>query len=330
MHQYAFVTIVFGAELELLLLQARSMSLYLNPTIVSEIVVINNDSRPLGQSQISKIKEEYGPLKSLVRFYQAKEICNVPLTKGWRSQQVQKFAVANYIKSDRYVVLDAKTHLINNLDIRFLEDESGRPTVNVYSYIDHPLYDVLNYVLKYLGVNPEEHALQFTATVTPFIFDTNLVRDMMIDIEQKSGRSFPDEFVVQELTEFFLYSGWLLSKGIKLEDFFHFHQRFCQIVWGHLFSVDDCKFAIRVASDGAEPFFSVHRKAIARFDLPQHVLISKFWFDQKLFASHNEALEFITSFQKKLNKYQKFDRIRSLPAQMITVLRRMTVKKIQR
>lgn len=326
MHDHAFVTIVFDAELELLRLQARSMALYAPADLVQEIVVIDNSARPLAAASVERLLADYGPLRPRVRVLRAAEVTTVPLTKGWRSQQVQKLAIADLLAAPRYVVLDAKTHLIFPLCRDFLEGADGRPTVNVYSYVDHPLRDVLCDVLRYLDVDPAPHIAQFTATVTPFVFDTALMREMMRWIEARSGRRFADEFVLRELTEFFLYSGWLLATGRKLEDVYRFHQRFCQIIWGHLYAVEDCVGAIDAARAAREPFFSVHRKAIAEFGDAQIALVAGFWHERGLFATARDADTFLRGFRDGFVRHRRFDRVRAVPAQVATVLRRGWLK----
>ena len=209
----AFVTVVFESERLLLELQARSIAIFLVPELVAEIVVIDNSKCGLGVDARSRLLAEYGPLAPLVRFLRPADICDVPATTGWRSQQVFKLAVAGQLTSQRYVVLDAKNHFVAVPDLGYFEAPDGRARVNTYGYENHPLRPAFENVMKYLSLDPKAYLDRFTATVTPFVMDVPLVKAMMADIAQRGGTSFAKEFVANDLLEFFLYSGWIIHYG---------------------------------------------------------------------------------------------------------------------
>ena len=201
----AFVSVVFESEAPLLILQARSMASFLPSTLVNEIVVIDNSVRGLPADVRRDLLRSYGHHSRLVRIVRPTDIRSLPRTTGWRNQQILKLCIAEQLCSERYVVLDAKNHFVRRIQPDFLQACDGRPKVMVHSYESHPLRGELERVLNYLGLDPTEHINRFTATITPFVLNTSLVREMIADIENRTGNRFEEEFVSNDLTEFFLY-----------------------------------------------------------------------------------------------------------------------------
>jgi hypothetical protein len=126
---YTFVTVVFEAEYDLLALQARSMRLYCPLELIDSIFIVENSQHPATPGKRSKIMAEYGHLSKFVKFLMASEIANIEGTEGWWGQQILKLMVAQTVRSERYLVLDAKSHLIFKLTREFLEAPDGRARI---------------------------------------------------------------------------------------------------------------------------------------------------------------------------------------------------------
>lgn len=299
-HGLTFVIVGFAAEFPLLQLQARSMAAFVPEGLVREILVIDNSADGMPPRVAESLMNGYGRLSRLVRVVRPEDVCVVPPVRGWQSQQLLKLRAADLVTTDRYAVLDAKNHFVEPLRGDFFEAPDGRARVNVYSYEAHPLRPALERVLDYLGLDPADHVGRFTATVTPFVLDTGIVRAMMRDIECRSGRSFEQEFVARDLTEFFLYAGWIIADGRSLEDTYEFHQVFCPNVWWHSASLAGVRKAVRAARERQTPLFSVHRLALARLNRDSRSVLADFWADRGLFASHEEAHRFLMEFRRAM------------------------------
>lgn len=309
----AFVSVVFEAEYLLLQLQARSMQLYLSQNMVSEIVVIDNSRQVMPQAFKDELLENYGHLAPLVQILAAKDICTVPSTIGWRRQQILKLEVSKYLESERYVVLDAKNHFVASPKIDFFQSLDGRARVRMYSYETHPLRPALEKVLTYLDLNPAHWVGRFTATVTPFILDRSIVQAMIAEIESISGRAFADEFVANELTEFFLYSGYILRSGLKLEDVYDPHQIFCPVIWPRSADLKGCQRAISLVEDRCRPIFSIHRNALARLHDDSLHILALFWMERHLFDSVADANHFTLDIRRIITQEARGQRLRDIP-----------------
>src|SRR5215813_7779226 len=115
--KFTFVTVVFEAEYDLLSLQARSMRLYCPLEIVQDILVIDNSRTPISLNRQDRIRREYGHLSHFVQFVRYEQLAKMPC--GWWTQQVAKLLVSRIVQSKKYVVLDAKFHLIRELSREF-------------------------------------------------------------------------------------------------------------------------------------------------------------------------------------------------------------------
>ena len=321
-----FVSVVFEAELPLLRLQARSASVYLPLELVEAIIVIDNTARGIPKKFRDELLDDYGRLASLVRILRPSDICHVASTTGWRSQQILKLRVAELITSDRYVTLDAKNHFVSPVELSFFEAADGRARVNVYGYETHPLRPNLERVLTYVGLDPSDYVGRFTATVTPFVLDAATVRAMVADIQRSSGRDFSKEFVAQDLTEFFLYSGWILSQGTTLDEAFDCHQISCPTVWPRAANIDGVRAAVEQADRREAPVFSVHRRALAQLDEQSVDAVADFWTQRRLFDSQAIAKAFILEFQRSYAKADRRQRRRDLPGKVASVPRKIRGK----
>lgn len=291
------VTVVFEAEIPLLELQARSMAVWLPPDLVHDIVVIDNTDRGLRERDRRELVRRYGPLAERVTLLRPSDIVDdVPPTTGWVRQQILKLEVAKTVRTSRYVVLDAKNHFIASPTMDFFVDHDGRARIATYSYEDHPLRHHLESVLRYLDL-PADHVHEFTATITPFVLDTDVVTAMIADVEQRSGRRFPEEFVERGLTEFFLYSAWRVAQGDPIDRFVAPDSTRCPVVWPRHATLEGVDAAVRQAADDHSPLFSVHRRALATLDGSAARRLATMWASADLFPSASQARRFIRAFR---------------------------------
>ena len=133
-----FVSVVFESEVALLHLQARSMDLYVPDEWVEQIIIIDNTARGLSGATTHALRSMLGVHAGHLRVLRPDDICQVPRTIGWRSQQVLKLCVAGLITTDSYVVLDAKNHFIAPVARDFFVAPDGRARVAACGFESHP------------------------------------------------------------------------------------------------------------------------------------------------------------------------------------------------
>lgn len=319
----AFVSVVFEAELALLEVQARSLAEHLPAALVEEIVVIDNTARGLRAPARDRLVRLYGPHAPLVRVLRPDDICHVRGGVGWRRQQVLKLAVAARLSTRHYVVLDAKNHAVRRLRHGDFVADDGRPRAHAYGYDAHPLRPALEHVLTYLGVDPAPHVGRFTATVTPFVLDVDTVRAVIRDVEQRSGRRFAEEFIARDLTEFFLYAGWVVREGGSIEEVHSLDLVPNPTVWPKAAHRDGVLAAVAVGLDRDAPFFSVHRRALAALDEPARAALADLWVARGLFPAAPDAAAFIAAFQRAFAAEVRAQWWRDLPHAAVAAPRRV-------
>ncbi|WP_210480601.1 DUF6492 family protein [Naasia sp. SYSU D00948] len=317
------VSVGFEAEYPLLRLQARSLARYLEPADVRDILLIDNGASPMPQRVRDEILAEYGPLASLVTILRPDEITAGTRGVGWSTQQVLKLAVAHRVSTDFYVVLDAKNHLVGPLSPEHFRTPDGRLRVPSYSFATHPLRKDLEHVLRYLSLDPAGYVPRFTATVTPFALRTDLVRALIADIERRTGRPFAKEFLRNELTEFFLYSGWIIARGPGLEQVYDLDMPASPALWPKAANEAGVRAAIGTVEERSAPFFAVHRRALAGLPDDGAALLAQFWASRALFPSVSEAQEFISAFRVAFDEQARRQRRRDLPKKLLAAPRKI-------
>jgi hypothetical protein len=260
-----------------------------------------------------QLMDEYGPLAGKARVLRPRDICLIPRTAGYRSQQVLKLCVSDKVATERYVVLDAKNHFVAPVERGLFAAPDGRARISTTSYESHALRPQLEHVLQYLGLNPRPYVQRFATTVPPFVLDRAVVRSLIDGIERRSGRSFPEEFVANGLTEFFLYAGWIIASGGSLDDVYELRLEPRPYIWRATANREGVERAIRGATNAGGAMFAVHRLALARLDAGSARALSEFWSSRQLFSSPGEAERFIADYSRFLRRVTRRDGLRELP-----------------
>ncbi len=329
----AFVSVVFEAEFGLLGIQARSMARYLPVDATDEIIVIDNSRRGMPAPLVRRLLEDYGPHASHVSILRSDDITKVRGAVGWRTQQVLKLLVATRLRAERFVLLDAKNHFVGQWSPSLFEAPDGRMLVGMSAYDTHPLRRDLEHVLRYLHIDPAQHVGSFTSTVTPFVLSTALVRELITEIEASSGRSFTREFVKNDLTEFFVYAGWLLNHSPSLMEVYATGLKVGPTVWPRGATVAGVTSAIEAVTAGGHPMFAVHRMALSRLDADAAALLAAFWAERGLFDSLDAATSFVREFPAMLAREQRAQKRADLPSRVWSApraIRRKIAAKLAR
>jgi hypothetical protein len=290
--RYTFVTVAFEGDLRLMDLQARSMALYCDAGLVDQLLVVDNfapGAKPPNWEDL--VRALYGSLEAAVSFIAAADVADSGVA-GWVGQQALKLAIARHVRADRYVLLDAKNHLLKPLSREFLEAPDGRPRINGYPYdLSHPLYDHLQRTCAYVGIDAAEASSHFVRTSTPF---TMLTAAVVALVDQAEREHAPIAQVLRRwaITEFFLYAATLAKVGV-LRELYAWDQPFTADVWA--WGAQDTAL-VRDALQRAMrpthgPFFSLHRAAVARLDADARMLVAQAWRDRGLVADVHEGLE---------------------------------------
>lgn len=307
-----FVSVVFDAEISLLLVQARSMAIHLEPGCVDGIVVLDNTVLGLRGRAKHRLLKAYGRLADHVSFVRTEELVDLRGVEGWRSQQVAKLMVSTTIRTRHYVVLDAKNHFIGPADVSTFVNDDGRARGALHSYSGHPLRPDLEKTLRSWGASDTLVARCLTAfppTATPFVLRTDHVRAMIADLEQDCGRSFAEAFESRGLLEFFAYSAWVLIRGPGLDSTFDDTAIQSPTVWPKAADRAGVEAAIDQATRLNAVVFAVHRRVIARADRDALEAVARWWVECGLFDDSRDARALIRRARRSFRPAMAFTRV---------------------
>lgn len=253
--KYTICIVAHETDYDALCFQAQSFSKYLSRLLVEQIIIIENPKL----SDHRKLKQQYGRLKDLVQIIPGEALAPSEAFRwtGWWSQQILKLMVADIVKTERYVCLDAKNTLVFPLKRNFLE-KNGKPRSFHVDYTDHSSLRWLKHSLGYFNL-PDVCAKSFVPTVTPFVMITKAVLELIDHVEAREGMSFATAFLDHQLTEFFLYASFMLARG-RLD--YDFSGQECHTVWDVLHDDEYVHERIIRTELYRLPFFSVHRRAV--------------------------------------------------------------------
>jgi Family of unknown function (DUF6492) len=291
--RYTTVTVAHAADYPFLWLQARSMRIYCVSSVVDEIVVVENFGRGTAVQWREALLAEYGSLACRVRFVRAGELADLTGVPGWWSQQVLKMLVERVVRTERYVILDAKNHLVFPLTRDFLETSRGKPRSYRIGYRRHPLRPRFVLAMRYFGLDPAVYLDCFLPTTTPFTVIREFVQRLIRTMSVREGKPFAAALLANGLTEFLVYSASLVAFGHRLEDIYDFLQPSCPRVWPEHTSSRDCANAIGEAETGGRPFFAVHRRVVPLLDRMGREALGQFWHRRGLFSSASDAASFM-------------------------------------
>ena len=199
------ITVAFEDELTSLKLQARSLELFVKD-IDSIVVVVNQD-------QACRIDTRWwGRYHDKVTVIHRDLFGRLWSPNGWVSQQALKLLAATQCASKWVVILDAKTIFVTD----FALDET-RPTVGALDI--YPVFEPSRRIANDLfGIDLKQ---QLGPGGVPFVINSERTRDMISWIENHTGEFFAAWFQQQgRLTEFILYSAWILYSTGSLDSIY--------------------------------------------------------------------------------------------------------------
>ena len=195
------ITIVFRDEISILKLQAQSIEHYCNADNLGRIIVVINDDT----LDVDSIDPHWwGELHNRVDIVHRSRWAVNYAKDGWLTQQLLKILATELCISEWSIILDAKT-----LFVRSVPKVDSKPHVGELDI--HPVFKVSQQrVSELFGINLIK---LLGPGGVPFIFNNQLVQDMINEIQTRTNQKFADWFQAQGMiTEFILYSAFLQYK----------------------------------------------------------------------------------------------------------------------
>jgi len=279
---FDFVCICFHDEIEISLLKVQLHSFkFVDPHIVNNIFILFNDT----SSKIPWFMEKYNQLIQFCPSILQEKLHIIFVTdlidltektyqSDWYTQQFAKLYVCKVIKSEYYVVLDAKNTFIKNVTIDTFIDNN-----KIKMYHETHGYDMPTYYYNcfaYFNINCPDtynpYASQYKIqTTTPFVFVTKECIELITYVEQKENVEFYDFFInSKKFTEFFFYFAWLCFRNKHHDKYTYINRYIDNVIIGpfdpKIFiwnSWDSKKTQLTISNPSV---FSLNRKSLGFID----------------------------------------------------------------
>lgn len=286
------VTVVYEDEIELLSVQARSFSKYLQPELAEEIIVIiNGDHRVRTAKAVEcNVLPLYGALRDLVHVFDAGEIAVVPKGfSGWHTQQVLKLSVADHVSTPYILVFDAKNHLVAGMSRDDIFNDDNQLFYSQTS--NRSIEEHFKNSMAYFGVTDDADIDRSFPTFTPLTLLRDKVLDLRRYLKQEHNTDFATLLLQYEVpyTEFMIYYGYLLAMG-EFERHYVPGPSIVATVWQtHAENAEAFEDLIDRAQAGRSKVFSIHRLAIPILSESQLSDIVDLWLAKGIFQSAGDA-----------------------------------------
>ena len=199
------IVVAYRDDTFLLELQARSILLYFPVERISNIYICVNDE----DSVCNDIDTDwYKDIKHKVKIIPRSKFGVDPTLDGWRSQQLYKLLLANQAESPWSLCLDSKTCFVKQFNWNLWFDNDGRvnvwnfPTITVFKSAQDFIETYFNIICP-LVIGPGG---------VPFAFHTETVKSMCQEIPNFFNFFCKNVKYPAGLTEFMLYTGYVLKK----------------------------------------------------------------------------------------------------------------------
>lgn len=203
-------TVVFDAELDVLKLQARSIELYCQHIGLKNIFVMVNDL-----SQVDPAW--YGTFADRVRVVPRAYFGCAWSDNGWVSQQVLKLLGSAISNNAWCMIVDAKTLFVRPVELDQVVVNGCAATGSMPIY---PVFDTSRTITNQLF--DIDLPAQLGPGGVPFFVEPSLTREMIREVEHRTGQDFTDYFQQQgRLTEFILYSGYVWYRDCTFDSRYH-------------------------------------------------------------------------------------------------------------
>jgi hypothetical protein len=203
-------TVVFDAELDVLKLQARSIELYCQNIGLKNIFVMVNDSSTVDPAW-------YGTFANCVKIVPRSTFDCEWSDNGWVSQQVLKILGSAQSENTWCMIVDAKTLFVRpvELDQVLVDGRAATGSLSIYPVFE-PSRTITNWLFDI------DLPAQLGPGGVPFFVEPRMVRDMIEEVERRTGQLFGNYFQQQGmLTEFILYSGYVWYRDQSFDKRYH-------------------------------------------------------------------------------------------------------------
>ena len=289
---FDLITIIFRDELPFLKIQAESISQYINPQDINEITIVVNDSDDVADLIDSAWwKQHQSKVKIKCRSHWNYE----PTVNGWESQQLLKLLAAADSSSAWSMVLDAKTWFIKTVLHDKLFTPDNRAKSGIVKGMSEHFSTGRKFVEDYFNITMP---MVIGPSGVPFMFHTESVTELINSIDNFVGFFETNVRYPIFITEFNLYSGFIISKYKDIEKLYGNPTYYTAV---NIADSESGEFDEKFATMSTQPRIftvSIHRKTYAKLTPTQVVTWVNFLKERNLITDISKSVNLINTYIK--------------------------------
>lgn len=184
----------------------KSYEKYLEVADIHDFIIIT----PKGDYKKVKETLETSYPKYPWKFLTEEALVSKNIPEGWARQQTAKLAVSKVVQTSHYLIIDDDTYLTKPFTYKDLFYQ-GRAIMNK-TQIDFPFFFLWSAQIAQVDYDLVQNA-DFHMAITPEIFVTEVVRDIVAFLEKEYGTNmkWQEHLAENKYTEYCLYWTWLLK-----------------------------------------------------------------------------------------------------------------------
>lgn len=307
-----FVVVSYPGDFDLLLLQFRSISIFIeDEDFIGDIVLVWNVEESIEDYEFkygSSVRKALGRLAYKLRVLPRRALVSHEVSEGlsgWRLQQLIKLQVSLYITNPHYCLLDSKNHFIKSFSRQTFMSSRGMPETPLIDYDqNHKYYPAYSKALAYFEVDSAQDVQAGLPMVTPFVFYTQHVRDIIFFVRKREGVSFEYAFknikLLSKSVEFLIYSAYIRRiTDNNILSLYEESEKKCSTFFRKSPSTkarldQEMKFI----ESGFAVMIGLHSGRISTLSDEEKTFFVKTWLKAKLFESEVKARGFLAEFGK--------------------------------
>ena len=287
----------FEKDSGLCALALKSIDRFVDKGLIAKIHLINNARNPdLGELLYTRdIAPALGGLADRTVLHPASRF-GVEHNGGHDAyifQQILKLKISEIIETQHYLLLDTKNHFIKPAGKADFFGETGKPLSH---HVKHGGYleTCLKASLEFMGtegVDPKNWALP---TVTPYMMNTQTVKDLCIAIREKGYETLKDAFEANnKITEFLLYFAFIAkTTGVNAQ--YEIAKRNYATLFASYPQTDEAFDHVIGSTRLPEvTSFAVHSRRFAQLSDKERDKVISIWLEAGLFENRDACMDFI-------------------------------------
>lgn len=286
----SIIIVVYDKEIPELLFLLQSIDKLFDLNTLENIYIVVQGGIEVLRFIESLVAKQLSNLQSYIIFAHQHSILGSTINgNGWYVQQLLKLKVASVANSQYSLVLDCKNHFISkSSSADFVKD--GKPLYTLTT--EAPKLENMDSILAKSFINAYSlYDLDYTAyidqslgSLTPFVFATAKVADLIYGMEKKFLKNFSELFLNDlDTAEFYLYAAYLRKQGRPESMFSLRADKVSCVIWEA--NIDDqpyIEWIQKLVARDEQKIFGIHKNAYGKISSNVMKAINSLWLSRAL------------------------------------------------